>query len=234
LARKGSSTTAATGCGCVVLGILACALFIGGIFTYTSVVAQQTWFPPGEPAHFDPIATFGAIQSHAGSGTRLLSFEARFVRADGTLDLTATVSPSPSVEYRFARALSSPPQDAPPLGTGRRADDHWYEPITVVVSRPWQLRSVSRASAGVRTTYQYFNLGMAREAGRPQAGPEATFAPRPACPLRDLWKLAADRGAPTDAVAVVRYGPAGYSFRIEGTPVDLAFGVDCAPLPPRP
>ena len=75
---------------------------------------------------------------------------------------------------------------------------------------------------------------MARDASRPQAGPEVAFAPRPACPLRDLWKYAADHGAPTSAVAVIRYEPAGYSFRIEGTPIDLTFGPDCAPLARRP
>jgi hypothetical protein len=216
-----------------VLG-LAFALFMGAIFAYTSIVAEQTWFPPGEPAHFDPIAGFGAIQSHAGAGARLLSFEAGFVRADGTLDLTATFNPPPRVEYRFARSLPGPLKGAPPLGAGRRADDHWYEPVRVNVSRPWEFRRASRASGGIRTRYQYFNLGMAREAGRAQAGPEAVFATRPACPLRDLWKVAADRGAPEGAVAVIRYDSAGYSFRIEGTPIDLAFGVDCAPLARRP
>jgi hypothetical protein len=233
VAGKGSSPTAAIGCGCVVLS-LGLALFMAAVFSYTSVVAEHTWFPPGESAHFDPVAGFGTIQSHAGAGARLLSFEARFVRADGTLNLTATFSPPPTVEYRFARDLPGPPRNASPVGAGRRADDHWYEPINVTVSRPWQLRSVSRASGGMRTSYQYFSLGMARDAGRVQAGPEAVFAPPPACPLRELWKVAADRGAPQGAVAVIRYDSAGYSLRIEGTPIDLAFGVDCAPVTRRP
>jgi hypothetical protein len=223
----------AAGCGCFLLGLAALALFAGAILTYTSVVAEQTWFVPGEAAQFDPVAAFGTIQSRAGSGARLLSFESRFVRADGTLDLTATYSPPPTVEYRFARSLPGPPKDAPPVGAGRRADDHWYEPIRVKISRPWEFRSVSRSSGGTRTRYQYFNLGMARDVARVQAGPEVVFAPRPACSLRDLWKVAASQGAPTSAVAVIRYDPTGYSFRIEGTPIDLAFGVDCAPLAGR-
>ena len=33
---------------------------MAGIFGYTSIVAEQTWFLPGEPAHFDPVATFGS------------------------------------------------------------------------------------------------------------------------------------------------------------------------------
>ena len=220
----------AIGCGCAVLGLLGLGLFVGAIFAFTSLIAEQMWFPPGEPTHFDPVASYDAIQSHAGAGARLLSFEARFVRADGTLDLTATFSPPPTALYRFARIPPGPPREAPPLGAGRPADDHWYEPIHVRISRPWQFRSVSRDAGGIRTRYQYLDLGMARETGRAQAGPEAVFAARPACPLRDLWKIAADRGAPTDAVAVIRYDPAGYSFRIEGTPIDFAFGVDCAPL----
>jgi hypothetical protein len=83
VAGKESSPTAVLGCGCVVLG-LGLALFMAGIFAYTSVVAEHTWLPPGDPAHFDPVAGFGRIQTHAGAGARLLGFEARFVRADGT------------------------------------------------------------------------------------------------------------------------------------------------------
>jgi len=211
----------------MVLVVLGLAVFLGGIFAYTSVVAEQTWFLPGDAAHFDPVATFATIQSHAGSGARLLRFEARFVRNDGTLDLTATYSPPPTVEYRFARSLPGAPKDAPPLGTGRRADDQWYEPITVKVSRPWEFRSVSRSSGGIRTRYQYFNLGMARDTSRPQAGPPLSFAAAPSCPLRDFWKAAAARGAPEGAVAVVRYDATGYVFQIQGTPIRLAFGPSC-------
>jgi len=202
----------------------------GGILAYTSVVAEATWFPPGDPARFDPVAGLGTIQSYAGAGVRLLGFEARFVRDDGTLDLTATYRPGPTVEYRFARSLPGPPNDPPPLGTGRRADDQWYEPITVKVSKPWEFRSVSRSSGGTRSRYQYFNLGMTRAAGRPQAGPQLAFAAAPSCALRDFWKAAADRGAPLGAVAVIRYDPTGYIFQIQGTKVLLAFGADCAPL----
>jgi hypothetical protein len=218
------------GCGCFALAVLGLGLMAGGILTYTSVVAEATWFPPGDPARFDPVAGLGTIQSYAGSGARLLGFEARFVRADGTLDLTATYRPGPTVEYRFARSLPGPPKDAPPLGTGRRADDQWYEPITVKVSKPWEFRSVSRSSGGTRTRYQYFNLGMARDAGRAQAGPQVAYAAPPSCALRDFWKVAAERGAPSGAVAVIRYDPTGYLFQIQGTKVLLAFGVDCAPV----
>jgi hypothetical protein len=221
---------AAAGCGCFIVGLLGLALMAGAILAYTSVVAEQTWFPPGEPARFDPVAGLGTIHSYAGSGARLLGFEARFVRADGTLDLTATYRPGPTVEYRFARSLPGPPKDAPPLGTGRRADDHWYEPITVKVSKPWEFRSVSRSSGGSRTRYQYFNLGMARDAGRPQAGPRVAFAAPPTCSFRDFWKAAADRGAPDGAVAIIRYDPTGYTFQIQGTKILLAFGIDCVPI----
>ena len=54
MARKASP--AAAGCGCILLGVSGVALFLGAIFAYTSVVAEQTWFLPGEAARFDPIA----------------------------------------------------------------------------------------------------------------------------------------------------------------------------------
>jgi len=234
VAPKAARAAAAGGCGCIFIGILGLVLFMGAIFAYTSIVAEETWFLPGEAAHFDPVAAFDQVQDHAGPGARLVRFEARFVRADGTLDLTATYRPAPTAEYTFARPLASPPKNAPPLGTGRRPDDSWFEPVTVKVSRPWEFRSVSRSDGGVRTRYQYFNLGMAREAQRPQSGPEPAFAARPSCALRDFWKVAEGGGASGDSVAVVDYDAAGYRFRIEGTPIDLAFGPDCGPRPARP
>jgi hypothetical protein len=48
--------------------------------------------------------------------------------------------------------------------------------------------------------------------------------------LRDFWKVAADRGAPLAAAAVIRYDATGYLFQIQGTAILLAFGVDCAPV----
>jgi hypothetical protein len=222
------------GWGCFALAVVGLASIMGGIFAYTSVVAEATWFPPGDPARFDPVARVGTIQSYAGSGARLLGFEARFVRSDGTLDLTAAYRPGPTVEYRFARSLPGPPKDAAPLGTVRQPDDQWFEPITVKVSRPWELRSVSRSSVGTRSRYRYFNLGMARSAGRPQAAPQLAFAAAPSCSLRDFWKVAAERGAPPQSVAVVRYDPTGYLFQIQGTPILLAFGLDCAPASELP
>lgn len=226
-AGKRAGATAAGGCGCLVLALLGLGLFLGAIFAYTSIVAEQTWFVPGDASAFDPVASFDAVSAQAGPGARLLGFEARFVRADGTLDLKATYSPSPSAEYRFARAASSP-KSLPPLGAGRAPGDRWFEPVTVKVSRPWAFRSVSRASGGMRTRYQYFHLGMAREARAPQSGPEPAWAERPSCALSDLWKVAADQGVPKDAVAVVRYDATGYRFTIEGARFDFTFGADCA------
>jgi hypothetical protein len=140
----------ASGCGCGLLAAAGVGLFLGGIFAYTSLVLAGSRFLPGDPSRFDPVASFPAIAAEAGEGAQLVRFEARFVGPEGTLDLTARYQPSPSIEYRFARP-APPPNNAPPLGAGRRLDDQWFVPIEVTASRPWQWYTVSRSSGAGRT-----------------------------------------------------------------------------------
>jgi hypothetical protein len=214
------------GWGCIVAAVAAFALFMCGIFAFTTLVLAGSRPLPGTAARFDPVATFPAVAAVAGDGARLVRLDARFVGSDGTLDLTARYRPGPSVEYRFARPAPAP-ADAPPLGAGRQPGGVWFVPVEVTASRPWQWRSVSRSRGGFRTRYQYVDLGLSQRERDVETAPADRFVPAPGCSFAELWRQARENGAPPEAVATVRYDVSGYRFEIGGTPVDLRFGPDC-------
>ena len=87
---------------------------------------------------------------------------------------------------------------------------------------------MSRSSGGIRTRYQYVDLGLTPRERDPQSG-SLEAAPPPSCSFATLWKTALERGAPADAVATIEYDASGYRFEIRGTAVRLRFGLDCRP-----
>jgi len=214
--------------GFLLLVVVAVGLFMVGVFSYTTFVLAGSRRLPGDPAHFDPVASFPAVSALAGEGARLVQLDARFVGSDGTLDLTARYQPSPTVEYRFARPAPAP-KDAPPLGAGRQAGDEWFVPIEVTAARPWQWHTVSRSKGGIRTRYQYVDLGLTARERDVRSGTPNRFAPPPACSFAGLWQLARERGAPATAVATIRYDATGYRFEIAGGGIGLRFTPDCRP-----
>ncbi len=176
---------------------------------------------PGDPAHFDPLAALPAVRAYAGEDVQFISMEARFVRSDGTLDLTAE-SYRPEVTYTFVREVS-PPADAPPLGAGGSASAIWYQTITITAYRPGQWRNVVTGS----TEYNYMNQGMERDTRDPDNDPPGAIIAEPTCGLQTLWAVALEREAPAGAVAVIRYISDSYTFTIQDTNVNLRFDDSC-------
>ncbi len=205
------------------IGILPIIVCGGGVLAFTTVFLAETWFVPGDAARFDPVASYAAVQQWAGRDLKLVSMEAQFVRPDGTLELSAGYNPSPEVRYTFVRELSTPPGDAPPLGAGNTIEGRWYETVNVVLRKPFQMRR--RTSGSSR--FDYLFLGMQRDTSSPAARPPGEAVPEPGCSLKDLWSAAREKGAPGNAVAVIRYDAFGYVFRVEGTGTNIAFGPDC-------
>lgn len=176
---------------------------------------------PGDVAHFDPVASYAAVRDLAGPGAKLVGMNVRFVRSDGTLDLTASYSPSPGVDYSFVREVPRP-ANAPPPGAGGGGGP-WYEPVQVRVFEPG--RTVTRTTNGSRSTFD--NTGMLRDPGTPTLRADKPIRD-PTCPIAALWKQAtAGRSVPTDAVAVVRYEDDGYRFLITDLKINAAFDADC-------
>ncbi len=181
---------------------------------------------PGDARAFDPFAALPAVADHAGPGARLVSIEVSLVRADGTLDLKASYTPKPSVEYTFAREVPRP-GNAPPVGAGGTSNGPWHQEITIRAYEPGQRRQRTTTGGDVSTTVRYTNKGLDRTSSAPSSAP-VTFVEAPACSLASLWEVAKTRGAPADAVARITYDAKGYRFSITGTRVSLEFDATCA------
>ncbi|MCB9456078.1 MAG: hypothetical protein H6671_08835 [Anaerolineaceae bacterium] len=179
---------------------------------------------PGEAAHFEPFVALPGIFEYAGAGAELVSIDLRYVRSDGTMDLTAE-SYRPRAEYTFVRP-AAPPADAPPIGAGGSVSGQWYERVTIEAYQPGQWRHVTTISGGVSTEYSYMNQGMERDIDSPISSKPPVIA-RPECSLAEMWEAAKKQDAPQDAVATITYNAQGYDFRISALSISLQFGTDC-------
>lgn len=175
-----------------------------------------------DPERFDPSQALEAARAFAGPSSELLEFEARFVRSDGTMDLTAAYHPS--LEYEFVRPNTNP--DEAPVGTGK--GDRAFERIDIDVHEPRWVH-VQRFGGGCSGTFK--DLGMRRDSSF--GGREAydRRAPVPGCSLAAVWKLAREaKQIPEGAVAVITYSGAGFEFEISDLDVELWFSPECEPL----
>lgn len=174
-------------------------------------------FPVSQSAaRFDPFAELAEVRRRVGVGAHLRSIEAKFVRSDGTMDLSATYSPAPKAIYQFVMPPLKAPATAPPIGAGRKPGDDWIQEVEVECYRPGQMRFVSRSSGGSTTKFQYRNEGMDISRDSPRMGriePEIGD-PKVTCPT--LWQMAIAKGAPTDAVATIGFDSSGYHLYIAG------------------
>ncbi len=221
------------GCGCGLLAALIGIVLIGAFIWYIAVPFFETGGGnadtrpvPGDANQFDPVGALPGVTDYAGAGAKLLAIKAYYVRSDGTMDLTASYSPSPRVSYEFVRELAEAPADAPPIGAGGANTGPWYEPITIEAYQPGQWRSVSRIGGGVSLKYSYMNKGMERKTSKSTSSAQR-IAASPECAFADLWKVAITKDAPKSAVAIIQYDANGYGFSISGLSVNLQFGMDC-------
>jgi hypothetical protein len=216
------------GIGVAVLAVAAPNILNNLIGSITGAQMPQSKPVPGAASSFDPVSTFEAVRQFAGENAQLISLRASNVRSDGTLDLTATYSPGPRVDYRFAREIPRP-ADAPPVGAGGTGTGPWYEPITVEAYQPGQRRQVTTIGGGVKTSYQYVNEGMTRTVSSASTSLGGTLVDAPTCPFKDLWQtvLEANSKAQKDAVASITYDSDGYDFVISGLGVSLHFDMAC-------
>lgn len=217
------------GIGVAVASVFAPNMLNGLVGMFTGIQTVQTRAVEGDAAAFDPIAAYESIAAFAGEGAQLVSFEAYYVRSDGTLDLTATYTPSPRVTIEYLLEVARP-DNAPPPGVAGSGGDKWYQRVIVEAYRPGQRRSVTQTGGGIRTSYNYVNEGMTRDLRNDPTTRVDPFLPAPRCTFREMWSVALERGAPADAVAVIAYDEEGYAFEINipDRRVSLRFDNDCA------
>jgi hypothetical protein len=181
----------------------------------------------GDPANFDPLVGLDQAQAFAGPDAKFAAMTARYVRRDGTMDLTASYNASTT--YDFVLPID-PPEDAPPVGAAGNTGGQWYLPISIEAYRPGQMSTITSTGGGVSTRIQFVNQGMRRDDGDPTTSPFDLPAPPMQCTLVELWERAIDEGAPPDAVAIIDYSSFGdrweYDFSISGWS-SISFDVNC-------
>ena len=206
----------------VSIAIFLCVVYVIIPFFETGGGNADTRPIPGDAAHFDPVASYASVLDYAGVGAELVSVKAYYVRSDGALELNATYSPPPYVDYNFVRKLDKAPPNAPPIGAGGANAAPWYEPIEIYLYQPGQWRKVSGS-----VSYTYVNKGMQRSVDDPENGLRNPIVPPPNCPFAKLWSVALTKDAPAEAVAIINYDAEGYDFSISGLSVYLKFDMDC-------
>jgi len=217
-------------CGCGVLAVLG---FVGGIIYvscsnfFANMMGEKTYEISGDTSHFDPFAKLAEARTHVPPGSRLVSIEATFVRADGTMDLNAKYTPYPQTKYTFVHILDKAPENAPPIGAGRGPEDQWFEEVEVTCYKPGQVHHVRRMGGGVSSEYTYKHLGMKVESRSPQSGKPKEAVPDPKCTTQKLWELAIQKGADRNAVARIEYDEDGYEFRIDRTDISFKCDLEC-------
>ncbi|MCB9449924.1 MAG: hypothetical protein H6672_00700 [Anaerolineaceae bacterium] len=177
----------------------------------------------GNPGRFDPLLALPEITAFAGENAQLIAFHAYYVRLDGTMDMNATYTPAPHVEYRFINELL-PPEDATPPAEETAPT---YELVTIEVYHPGEEREATRVVNGETETYTYGSQGMIRIPEAPTESVDAVIAPKPECGLYQLWAVAVTQGVPQDGVAIIDYTADGYTFTF-GEDTVLTFNLDCS------
>jgi hypothetical protein len=195
-----------------------------------ALLGGDTTTLPGDPQHFAPVAALDEVRELAGPGLSFVGLEARYVRSDGTLDLTESFAPDgvssdeearyrPHVRYLF---LSDDATGDPPPGAPRPS-----APDGVIVVARDPLSVEEKTSVRNRGGHFEINRGLRRYEGA-VVGP-TTPAPVPGCPLALVWRRAAEAGVPRDALAVIDFDHEGWRLRVEGTSHALRLTPDCRP-----
>lgn len=209
------------GCGgCLIpVGMALLALGIGVTLYYLTDVRGTQMLNAGDESKFDPIAAFPYAKELAGHNLQFLDMTARYVRPDGTLDLTAEYGPEVVYEW-----MGPAVQNDRPMGAGGETGS-----VTIVSVRATNFGFEETGTAPNGGHYADLNMGLRRR--QRVVGMSDSYVPTkpPTCKLSSLWTAAVKAGAPKDAVAVITYDHEGYEFRIDGTGLNLKFGADCAP-----
>lgn len=230
--KKVAKVAGCGGCGCTAAFIIGLGTFLYiVIFTNScaKMMGEETYPLKSDAKRFDPFAAIPEIRERVGAKAHLIEVEASFVRSDGTMDLTAQYKPAPRVTYKFEVPLDKAPDNAPPVGAGRSPGDIWIQQVEVDCYEPGQGRSVTRISGGSKTQYSYRNEGMDIDRNTPSMGKLKPDLGQPKVSTTALWKAALAKGAPSDAVARIKFDEEGYDFSVSGVDADIELDRDGKP-----
>jgi hypothetical protein len=209
----------------ILIGLVALAA-LGGLCygfvkltdVFSGYVVRGSRPIPGDAAHYDVIATYPQIATFAGVNFHLTRISMKFVKADGTLDLTADYGAT--VSYYFAHVLDKSAVNGAPVGVNNSTGP-LAETAYVSISRPG-LKNPNKN--------QWYDFGMDRSQGTASAW-TGTLADIPTCTPKSLWDAAIQKGVSADAVATIDYDATGYRFAIQALNINFRFGADCSLIP---
>lgn len=226
----------------IIITTVAPFMFMGWIFSDTSRItkfamdmstqisdampeSKNSIAVAGDVTAFDPIVGLDQAMDFAGGDVKLVSLESKFVKSDGTMDLTASYHAR--TDYDFVSELAEPPADAPPVGAGGSLSDKWYMPVSVSVFDPGQMRHVTSMGGNYSYSGSYVHKGMERTFDKPVSKLNDPIVDLPTCMFDDLWLTAIEKGAPKNAVATIKYDENGYEFTISDAKIYLEFDKTC-------
>lgn len=217
--KKGGVCGVIIGCSFLVAAIGGFGWFMyQALFTNSiaKMMGEETVPVTGDTSNWDPIEGIGQVKKQAGAGAQLVRMTLSSIRSDGTMELTASYTPSPKATYELERRLPKAPngKTEPPIGAGRTPDSVWVERVNITVSKPDQTRHVKSVGGGVSKEYNYKNEGMEvdRSSQLTKPGTEITLKPSP----KEMWSIALKAGAPKNAVAQISYDGTDAKFNING------------------
>lgn len=183
---------------------------------------------PGDATRLDLVQALPAVRSYAGDGAQLVSFYAQFVRVDGTVDLQARYSPSPTIRYVFSKPTNAS-ESKPPIGTeGDQNGLALKQIVNVTLTRPGQRFFVTKRDGMFSSSYSYTSKGMQKTEEDPRMDAIQPKNTLPICSLQELWRQAVAAGAPSDGVATITYTGELYTFSVYGRSMTFAFSPECS------
>ena len=170
--------------------------------------------PFGDTTRFFPVDSLGAIRAHAGGQAKLCSIKAKWVRSDGSMDLSMEFD-SPMnrnyVKYEFLSDSATTLDPNRPIGSGRKQTTH--DKTTIKVEHPrWVFGQKRSRGSSYEGPAKQEGVTISRFAATDNDA--SNVIDDPTCNFAELWKQAIAAGAPSDALAMILYDKEGYLFRI--------------------
>jgi len=207
----------------IIIAISGFIFFITRVISYSDNNQANV---PGDSSNFDVIQTYNNVHAFAGSSSKLYSIEAYYVNSKGTMNLNATLLPSPYIDYEFETEIPAP-KNIPPMGApGGSSTGKFYQRTTIHIA---QVSMTDKAVEKSKAIYSSSNLTVAmnKQIFNPTGDPENQFEDPPLCSFKDLWQKALSKDTKFTSLATIKYNQGRYSFSIDQTSISLKFDQKC-------
>ena len=190
----------------------------------------ESFPPPGDPRAFDGFNSLPEVSDFAGSNCEVVDIDLMRVSSSGLMDLEADYHPQANYALLCDVILTEKERKAPIGAGGVEVNEGDRRAISVSIFQPGQRRHFSSRGGGTNVEMDYIHKGMVIQRSYLVRAADAQSITSPNCSTAQLWEVALDAGAPSNAVARIRYADNKYRFSIDGTAVDLEINANCEPI----